>query len=445
MTEWFLLLVGVGLTLGTAIFVAAEFSLVALDRSAVEQSVAQGAVKSKPVLGALRQLSTQLSACQIGITLTTLLVGFLAEPSLAVLLKTPLTELGISEKAQEPISLTSALILATAFSMLFGELLPKNLAISAPLGTAQFVAPIMRIFVLTTRPLIWTLNRNANGILRKVGVEPQEELSSARTPQELASLVRRSANAGTLGRGTAEFVTRSLGFADLTAADVMTPRLRCVVVHREASVAEVIRLARSTGHSRFPVVGENLDDIIGVVHLKRAVGVPLDRRDEVPAAALMSATTLVPETVGLDPLLVQLRQAGLQLAVVVDEYGGTSGVVTLEDVIEEIVGEVADEHDRGRLGGRKASDGTWTLPGLWRPDEARDRAGAHIPEAQAYETVGGFIMAALGRVPAVSDTVSLPGGQLTVTRMEGRRVDRIRWQPNPGTPSEPHTTPRNPR
>ena len=429
MTEWLLVLAGIVLTLGTALFVAAEFSLVALDRSAVERSVQAGDTRSVGVLAALRRLSTQLSASQVGITITTLLVGYLAEPSVAALLGGPLTLVGLAGGAVEPVSVGLALLLATAFSMVVGELVPKNLAISAPLRTAQLVAVPMRVFVLVARPVITFFNGSANIILRAVGVEPKEELSSARTPQELASLVRRSAEAGTLDQTTARLVTRTLNFGERTAADVMTPRTRCVVVQRDDTAADVLRLARSSGHSRFPVVDDGLDDVIGVVHIKRAVAVPHERRGDVPAAALASEALLVPETVRLDPLLVQLRSQGLQLAVVVDEYGGTSGVVTLEDVIEEIVGEVADEHDRRRSGGRRLRDGSWVVPGLWRPDELRERVGADVPDDGAWETVGGYLMARLGRVPVVDDAVEVPTGSLRVVRMDGRRVDRVRWTP----------------
>jgi CBS domain containing-hemolysin-like protein len=432
-TEWLLVLLAVLLTVGTALFVAAEFAFVALDRSSVQRSVEAGETRSRGVLAALHQLSTQLSASQVGITLTTLLVGYLAEPSVAQLLSSPLHAVGTPEGVVEPIAVAASLVIATGFSMVLGELVPKNLAIAQPLRTAQWVAGPMRGFALVARPLIALLNGSANAFLRRVGVEPREGLSSARTPQELVSLVRRSAEAGTLDASTAQLVTRSLGFSERTAADVMTPRLRCTVVHRDDSAAEVVRHARATGHSRFPVVQEGLDDMVGVVHVKKAVSVPPERRAEVPVAALMSPVLMVPETVRLDPLLVRLRDEGLQLAVVVDEYGGTSGVVTLEDVVEEIVGEVADEHDRNRSGARRMRDGSWAVPGLWRPDEVRDRVGADVPDDGAYETVGGFVMARLGRVPTLGDEVALPGGTLEVTRMDGRRVDRLRWRPAPAS------------
>jgi CBS domain containing-hemolysin-like protein len=324
------------------------------------------------------------------------------------------------------------LFLATVFSMVFGELLPQNLGISAPLATAKVVAGPQRAFTRLAAPLIVVLNGSANRVLRLIGVEPQEELSSARTPEELAALVRRSADLGTLDEQTAAILTRSLDFSAHTAADVMTPRVRMVTLRRGENAADVVRLARRSGHSRFPVIEQDVDDVVGVVHLKSAVAVPRERREEVPVAALMSEALRVPETVRLDPLLLMLRQHGLQLALVVDEYGGTAGVVTLEDVVEEIVGEVSDEHDRSRLGVVRRRDGSYSLPGLMRPDEVRESVGVMVPDGPAYETVGGYVMSVLGRVPVVGDQVEvpgLPGVVLRVERMDGRRVDRLRAAP----------------
>ncbi|WP_137122764.1 hemolysin family protein [Segeticoccus rhizosphaerae] len=443
MTEWLLVLAGVVLTAGTALFVAAEFSLVALDRPTVERARARGDQAAGPVLTSLRQLSTQLSAAQVGITLTTLVVGYLVEPSVGKLLEAPARAVGLPEGAVAPTSTTVALVLATAFSMVCGELLPQFLGISAPLQTAKVVAVPVRIFSVLTRPLIVLLNGSANLILKALHITPQEELSAARTPQELSSLVRRSAEAGTLEPGTARLVTRSLIFGEQTAADVMSPRVRCTAAPRTASAADVLLLARETGHSRFPVIGDDWDDIDGLVHVKRAIAVPHERRAEVPVSALMTDPLLVPETIRLDPLLLLLRAAGFQLAVVVDEYGGTSGVVTLEDVIEEIVGEVSDEHDRGATTGRAMADGSWTVPGMWRPDEVRDQVGAPVPDGAAYETVGGFIMAALGRVPTVGDQVPVPGWIVRVTAMDGRRIDRLRFVPTDPTASLSRTRARD--
>lgn len=429
MTEWLLVLAGVGLTAGTALFVAVEFSLVALDRPTVQKAIDSGDRRAEVVLGSLRRLSTQLSAAQVGITLTTLVLGYIATPSLGRLLQTPLSALGLQGEALSSVSATLALLIATLFSMVLGELLPQFLGISAPLATAKVVAMPVRVFAVIAKPLIVVLNGSANLVLRGLGITPQEELSGARTPQELASLVRRSAEAGTLDVGTARLVTRSLGFGEQTAADVMSPRARATSIERTATAEDVLRLARSTGHSRFPVTGEDWDDIDGIVHVKRAIAVPHDRRADVPVSALMVPPLLVPETIRLDPLLLLLREAGLQLAIVVDEYGGTAGVVTLEDVVEEIVGDVSDEHDRSRTTAREMTDGSWTLPGLWRPDEVRERLRAPVPDGPAYETIGGWVMAELGRVPVAGDTVELPGWSVTVLAMDGMRVDRLRFVP----------------
>ena len=431
MTEWLLVLTGVGLTIGTAIFVATEFSLVALDRPTVQKAVDSGDTRAEVVLGSLRGLSTQLSAAQVGITLTTLVLGFLATPSLGVLLETPLKALGLRGSTLDSVAAVVALLIATLFSMVFGELLPQFLGISAPLATAKVVAMPVRGFALVARPLIFVLNGSANLFLRALGITPREELSGARTPQELASLVRRSAAAGTLDEGTARLVTKSLGFGEQTAADVMSPRARASSIERTATAEDVVRLARRTGHSRFPVTGDDWDDIDGVVHVKRAIAVPHERRDDVPVSALMVPPLLVPETIRLDPLLLMLREHGLQLAIVVDEYGGTAGIVTLEDVVEEIVGEVSDEHDVFRTTGREFTDGSWTVPGLWRPDEVRERLGAVVPDGPAYETTGGFVMAELGRIPMVGDTVEIPGWAITVLAMDGMRADRLRFVPKP--------------
>ena len=431
MTEWLLLLVAVLLTAGTAVFVAAEFSLVAIDRPTVQRAIDEGDSRARVVLQSVTQLSTQLSAAQVGITITTLVVGALAQPSIGSLVAGPLTAAGLSAGAVEAVSGALALVLATVFSMVFGELLPQFLGISAPLTTAKVVALPVRVFAVVAKPLIVVLNGSANRFLRAVGIEPQEELSGARTPQELASLVQRSAEAGTLDITTARMLTRSLGFGERTADDVMTPRVRCTGIHRDESAEDVLRLSRRTGHSRFPVLGDDWDDIDGVVHVKKAMAVPHERRKDVPVSALMSERLVVPETIRLDPLLRELREGGFQMAVVVDEYGGTSGIVTLEDVVEEIVGEVADEHDRTRQSGRELVDGSWTVPGLWRPDEVRDAFDADVPDGPTYETMGGFVMSRLGRVPVTGDVVSLPGWRIVVAGMAGRRVDRLRFGPDP--------------
>ncbi|MBW3084625.1 hypothetical protein KEM60_00814 [Austwickia sp. TVS 96-490-7B] len=429
MTEWILVAVGVLLTLGTALFVTAEFAFVALDRSSVQSAAQEGDSRARTVLPSLRTLSTQLSAAQVGITLTTLALGYIAAPSVGKLLTRGFADAGWSGGHAETVASVSALVIATLFSMVFGELVPQFLGISAPLAVARIVAVPVRFFAVFFRPLIVVLNGSANALLESFGIQPQEELSAARTPQELASLVRSSAEAGTLDTELAVRMTRSLDFANRTAADVMTPRVRCVPIDRTATVEEVLELARRTGHSRFPVLGDDWDDVDGLVHVKKAIAVPHERRALVQVSGLMTEPTFVPETIGLDPLLLLLRRAGHQIAIVVDEYGGTSGVVTLEDVIEELVGEVTDEHDSQGGLARRDARGRWTVPGLWRTDEVCERVGADVPESSAYETLGGFVMAAVGRLPVVGDEVEILGWTLRVDMMDGRRVERVSFTP----------------
>lgn len=427
LTEWLLVGLGVLLTAGTAIFVAAEFALVTLDPGLVDRDLAgQQDIRATSVRKALHQLSTQLSGAQVGITVTTILLGYTAQPALATLLTGPLDSTPLARGAATGLAAVLSLIVVNVFSMIFGELVPKNAALSSPLATARAVAPLQRGFTAALRPLILLLNGSANALLRRIGVEPREELSGGRSAQELVALVRRSAAAGTLDEGTAILLANSIELDTLTAVDVMTDRTRMAVVRREDSAADVVALARETGHSRFPVIGDSHDDVLGLVHLRRAISVPYKRRAKVPAPALMDPAPRVPETVTLGPLLVELREHGLQMAVVVDEYGGTSGVVTLEDVVEELVGDVADEHDPRRAGVHLLGDGVWSVPGLLRPDELTEQTGLVVPEEGAYETLGGLVMALLGRVPVVGDVVQVAGVMLRVEAMDGRRVTRVR-------------------
>lgn len=429
-TEWLLLGVGLLLTLGTGVFVASEFALVNLDRADLEARRDRGETRLGMTIAALRVTSTHLSSAQLGITLTTLLTGYTMEPALSTLLRGPFSGLGISDDVLTPIMTVVAIVIATLLSMILGELVPKNFALALPRATAKLVVPLQTAFTTVFRPAVALLNGSANALLRLVGIEPKEELSGARSAEELSSLVRHSASAGLLEEDTADLLGRTLRFSALTAGDVMTPRLRLSTVERSSTAQDVLELARATGLSRFPITDDDIDDIVGVVHVKQAVAVPRGKRSEVPVTALRSEPLRVPETMKLDVLLTELRGRSFQLAVVIDEYGGTAGVATLEDLVEELVGEVADEHDRSRADVVKLP-GSTTFPGILRPDEVLDRAGVHIPEDGPYETVAGFVMRELGRLPTIGDEVEVEGGSLRVERLDGRRIDRLRFTPNP--------------
>lgn len=427
MNEWWLLAFGVILTVGTGIFVAAEFSLVALDRQELERRREGGERGLHRVISGLRITSTHLSSAQLGITLTTLLAGYTLEPALSTMLDPLLVAFGVPSNLQRAISAPIAVAIATILSMVVGELVPKNFALARPLQAAKLVMPLQAGFTTLFKPAVLVLNGSANGVLRAIGIEPKEELSGARTAEELSSLVRHSASAGLLEADTASLLDRTLRFAEHTAADVMTPRTRIESIHRLEPAQAVLELAGRTGFSRFPVIDEDRDDIVGVVHVKQAVAVPRAKRAEVPVAALVEDAVRVPETMRLDQLLEELRTRGFQLAIVVDEYGGTAGLVTLEDLVEEIVGEVADEHDRARadvIG--NASE--MTIPADLRPDEVRDRTGVEIPDSDDYDTIAGYVLYELGRIPERGDEVPLDDGAvLRVDRMDGRRISRLRY------------------
>src|SRR6478735_1181046 len=434
MIEVLLILGALALVAACGAFVAAEFSFVTVDRGTVDRAVENGETGAKGVQSALRSLSTQLSSAQVGITVTNLLIGYMAEPSIARLVDGPLESIGIPEDVVPGIALGIALILATGATMVFGELVPKNLAIARPLATAKAVQGFQRGFTRAAGLIISILNNTANAILRRIGIEPQEELASARSPEELASLVRRSAETGTLQRGTAALLQRTLAFGERTAHEIMTPRGRVVTVSQDDSIAAVTEAARESGRSRFPVLGEN-GAITGIVHVKHAVAVPFERRSDVLVHEVMSEPVLVPASLELDDLLDQLRAGGLQMALVVDEFGNVDGLVTLEDLVEEIVGEVRDEHDEGEERARREADGSWVLSGLMRPDEVRQIAGLRLPEDDDYDTIGGLIGDHLARMPAVDDSVTLEVDDndgaplkvtLTVIALDDLRVDQVR-------------------
>lgn len=428
-----MLAIGTLLTIGTGLFVASEFSLVNLDRSDLEVRQSRGEKRLGAPISALKRTSTHLSSAQLGITITTLLAGYTLEPALSTLLSGPLAAIGVQDAAATVTSSILAVAIATLLSMIIGELVPQNFALALPRATGKLVIPFQIAFTAVFKPAVIALNNTANAILRMFGIEPKEELSGARTAEELVSLVRRSAQEGSLDQDTATLLARTLAFTNHSAQDVMTPRPRVASVDRNAMATEVIELARQTGFSRFPVIDDSIDDVVGIVHVKQAVAVPREKRPEVPVYALQSAALRVPETMRLDSLLAELRGKGYQMAVVVDEYGGTAGVATLEDLVEELVGEVSDEHDRSKADVVRARD-WFTFPGILRPDELLERTRVVVPEEGPYETVGGWLMAELGRLPAVGDTVEIASGVFRIERLDGRRIDRVRFTPTPTDP-----------
>lgn len=399
-----------------------------VERPDAEQAAAAGDRRAHRVVESLKELSFQLSGTQLGITITSLVVGMLAEPALARLLDGPFTAVGVPDGAVSGVSVVVGMLLASAVQMVIGELVPKNWAVSKPLQVARFVAGPQHAFARLFHPVIAALNTVANRLVRTLGIEPAEELASARTPGELVSLARHSARAGALEQDTADLFVRTLSLGELTAQHVMTPRVKVSALHSSATAEDVVNLTRATGLSRFPVYREKIDEIVGMVHLKDALAVPVHDRLRTPAGRIARPALLVPETLPVRPLLTRLRSEQ-PIAVVVDEYGGTAGVVTLEDIVEEIVGEVRDEHDgldAPELAPAPPEDGrpAWDVDGSCRVDALR-RVGLDAPEGP-YETVAGLVADLLGRIPAVGDRAELPGWRLSVRQVGHYRAERIR-------------------
>jgi CBS domain containing-hemolysin-like protein len=423
------------LTFGTAIFVAAEFSLTALERSTVDANARTGGRRDRLVQRAHRTLSLQLSGAQIGISITTLITGYLAEPLIARSLRPLMTAISVPGHWVDGTALVLALLIATSVSMVFGELVAQYLAVARPLQTARAVAGPQLLFSTLATPLIHLTNGAANWILRRLGVEPAEELRSARSPQELGLLVRNSARKGSLDPLTAMYVDRSLQFGARTAEELMTPRTEIETLEVDDTIDDLVAMARQTGYSRFPVTEGDLDETIGIVHVKQVFEVPHAEHAHTRLADVARSVSVVPSTLDGDSLMAQIRATGLQTALVADEYGGIAGMVTVEDLIEEIVGDIRDEHDEPTPD--VVRDGSvWHVSGLLRIDEVADATGFRGHEGE-YETIGGLVMHELGHIPETGESVELkafePDGSLddpvrwraTVAKMDGRRIDQL--------------------
>lgn len=432
---WLGLLAVLVLTAGTGYFVAQEFAYVSADRLALAREVEAGDRRAARALKVLERLSFMLSGAQLGITVTGLVVGFIAEPSVSALLEPALSGLGIPDAAVNGISVVLAFVGATVVQMVLGELAPKNLAIAVPERLAKSLAASTLAYLKVVGPVVHVFDGAANKLLRKVGIEPVEELHHGATLEELGHLIGESHEHGQLPKGTAELLDHALEFSDRTLDEVMVPRADAVFVRKDATAEEAIDLIGKHGHSNYPVLGDHPDDITGVLGVRELMRLPADRMTVTTAGALARRPLLLPDTLSLPDAVEQMRTSGDEFAVVLDEHGGVAGIVTYEDIAEELVGDIADESDT--VTEIAVPDGQgWLVDAGRRLDEVAEVTGIELPEEEDYDTVAGLIVDRLGRFPTVGDrlTVALPdGGSVAIdVRILDRHVpERVRLQRMP--------------
>lgn len=400
------LLVILALTALTGYFVAQEFAYVAVDRGQLQKLADEGDAAAERALKVSSRLSFTLSGAQFGITLTALLVGFAGEPLLGRGLADALGFTGLSSAATTSLSLAITLFVATVVQMVLGELGPKNLAIARPVPLARALSRSTLIYLAVAGPIIGLFDRASNRLLRSVGIEPVEELPQGATPEELHRIIDESHTGGLLDEDLSRLLGRGLAFRNHVAEEVMTPRIDVDTVQADEPAARVLELLE-TGHSRFPVTGRDIDDIVGVIGLHELLEVPAAERPQATVRDLASPALIIPESLPLPQVLEQMREAHRQIAVVVDEYGGFAGVITFEDVAEEVVGEIWDEGDTEEESVEERPDGTWEVPARLRLDEVLGTTGVQLPEHEDYDTLSGLIMERLGRVAEEGDTLEV--------------------------------------
>jgi CBS domain containing-hemolysin-like protein len=418
------LLAVVALIAANGYFVAAEFSFVAARRSKFLERANDGDRRSQRAIQVLARLSFMLSGAQLGITVTSLVVGFIAQPTIGAALEPLLDAMGVPEGAQFGVALTIAFILATMTQMVFGELAPKNLAIAKPEPVARALAPSTWLFMRLAGPFIRIFDGAANRLLRAIRIEPVQELHGAVSAGELDIIVDTSAESGHLSPEQAALLARAIDFGELEASDAMVPWNRTVTIDADATAADLRDLMVSA-HSRFPVVDDE-GSIRGIVHAKDLLGVPLDDYATTLVASLAHDVLVVPEAAGLRTVLRELRDHATEMAVVVDEYGGPAGVVTLEDVVEELVGDIADEYDApGEDHPVEVAAGVWLVPADWRVDEIERVTGLELPDGD-YDTVAGLVLERLEHIPAAGESVVVDGVLIEVVTLDEWAITELR-------------------
>ena len=410
-------------------FVAAEFALLAVRRSRIQQLADADDARATAALKGLKELSVTLAGAQLGITMASLGLGYVAEPLVAGFFEHLLAEsTPLPEPAAVTIGFTIGLSIVVFLHMVVGEMAPKSWAIADAERSSLLLARPFLLFVSVFRPVILLLNGMANALVRAVGVEPQEELAVAHAPSDLLMVLRESYNEGPIAGEDHELLSRALELSGLDAESIMIPRREVVAVAATATAAEVMAVASATGRSRLPVHGGDLDQVLGVLTVKDLVLRPDRFGPETPAARLARPAMVVPESRPIEDLLLDMRQQRQHIAMVADEYGSVSGLVSLEDVIEELIGEFDDETDRLSRRLRRRPDGRLVVAGNLRAHELAEQTGLELPDGP-WETLAGFIEHRTGNVPQVGATATLGGVRLTVTTIDRFRITEVELRP----------------
>lgn len=416
-----------------AFFVASEFALVAARPSQIEPRAAAGSISARAVLGLQRRLSYSLTGAQLGVTVCSLGLGIVAEPLLSEVFA-HLFGLGrVPSSVSRVLAFVLSLAIVTYLHMALSEMLPKNLAIAEPVRTAIGVGVAFRAYVGIFKWVIFVLNSAANAGTRMLGVEPPVEGFDAHTAEDLALLLEESRERGIVDIENVghRVLAGALDFGRLDAAAVMVPRPDVAALEIDSPVADFVALVRARGLSRIPVYESDLDHVAGFVHAKDLLATDVEAVPDAPVdRSLVREVLVVPENAPVDRLLVDMRNRRLHLALVVDEYGGTAGIVTIEDLLEELVGDIRDEYDRRQRLVRPDTTGAWVCDGRIRPDELAFWTGLAVPTGD-FETLGGFVFEQLGRIPAAGDSFSAGGLRVEVRAMDGRRVAEVVLRPEP--------------
>ncbi|MGH2774504.1 MAG: hemolysin family protein [Actinomycetota bacterium] len=433
------LIIALLLLVANGFFVGAEFALTAARRTKLVQLDAAGNRRAKSAMKSIRELSLMLAGAQLGITMMSFGLGYLAEPAVAALIERALLGIvDLPDTILHTVSFVVALSIVVFLHMVVGEMAPKNIAIAEPERSALAIALPFRAFVNVFRPFIYLMNATANATLRLLRVEPVDELNPSHSAQEIGAMIAESAREGMLETFEHKLLTGAITFGDLDAAAVMVPRTELTVIPSSATPEEIEKLVLETGHSRFPVFGESLDQILGFLHSKDLLKVPPEGRTKPLPPRYFRQMLIVPESRKLHPLLFDMRRQHLHFALVIDEHGGTAGVVTIEDLVEELVGEIRDEHDDAESEVERVAEGRFLAPGSLRVHEAADAIGLELPEGD-YETIAGFLMDRLQRIPKSRDEVVHDGWTIRVTSTHRRRVVQVQIEEGPRTGHDQRT------